>query len=283
MIDNLKKLKILNLSSNKIETIQGLDQLINLEQLNLSSNKIKKINKNSLSSQYNLTKLILSYNYIQDISGLNMKYFQSNNDSKLRYLDLKCNQISDISQLQHLQHLKSLQNLMIEDDNDKNHDQTHINNPICKQKKYKYMIADTLPKLKWLNMKLFDSNSFASKIKIIIKSPKQSIKPNRRQKKKINTNKNSKHKNKTKRKQKRIAKYTMNESISSSQYDSSSSYSSSSSSSTSSNSGSHQKLIILRKSCQNRATGKTQGHRTTIDITTTSNSSAPTPTATATR
>jgi len=175
-IQSLKKLKILNLSSNQIEDIQGLEHLECLEELNLSSNKITKITKNCLSSQCNLRKLVLSYNYIHDVSGLNGKYFKG---TKLRYLDIKCNQIKDSKQCEHLKHLQSIQTLIVED----NHSSEFLSNPFC-AKGYKHIIADILPSLQWLNMEPFDAEKYASKIKLIITSPKK-----QRKKKQIILNK----------------------------------------------------------------------------------------------
>eukprot|EP01083_Nonionella_stella_P271219 918987_1 len=213
MIDSLTKLKILNLSSNQIGDICGLNSLHALEELNLSSNRIAHIAQSSFSSQKKLIKLILSYNYIDNISAL--AHLQT-----LRYLDIKCNKICDAKQLQHLQHIQSLQTLIIEDD----YSSKSLANPICTNG-YKHIVADTLPRLKWLNMKLFDAESNASKIKLVISSPspkkmkKKQIKHKSAKKKRVKPIKSTKKSKYFKKKKSKASPDTV--SLSSSQSDAS--------------------------------------------------------------
>lgn len=126
-LNNLINLKILDLSSNQIECIENLNYLINLEELNLSSNRIQCLPIKCLKSQNRLNKLLLSYNFINDLSGLSEKYFQKE-IKKLRYLDIKGNRIDNINQIKLLKHLSpSLQHLILQDKN------LNQSNPVCKK------------------------------------------------------------------------------------------------------------------------------------------------------
>jgi internalin A len=64
-LNNLKSLKILNLSNNKIKTIEGLNNLVNLETLNLASNKIENIT--GIKHLEKLTDVNLSFNNLKKI------------------------------------------------------------------------------------------------------------------------------------------------------------------------------------------------------------------------
>lgn len=98
-LSKLKKLMILDLSSNKISDLTPLSQLTNLSELNLSYNKIDDISP--LSNLTNLTILWASDNQISDISPLNNLTVISN-------LVLDSNQINDISPLSNLAYLYHL-------------------------------------------------------------------------------------------------------------------------------------------------------------------------------
>ena len=67
-LEDLKKLKILNLSKNEISEIQNLTNLTNLEELDLSYNKINKIE--NLDSLEKLKVLSLENNKIKEIQNL---------------------------------------------------------------------------------------------------------------------------------------------------------------------------------------------------------------------
>ncbi|ETO27147.1 hypothetical protein RFI_09984 [Reticulomyxa filosa] len=116
-------LLILNLSSNQITEITGLESLKELEELNLSSNRISAIDVQSLKSQTKLRKLILSYNFIDDLRGLQASCFQI--APMLQHLDLKGNCLADLRQLHHLAHLTSLHQLILQDGTDEKA------NPFC--------------------------------------------------------------------------------------------------------------------------------------------------------
>jgi len=100
-IETFPDLIILSLSSNNIENIYDLKNLINLNSLDLSSNKrIKDISV--LQYLFNLKHLDLSYNKnVKDISPLQ-------NLTNLERLELTDNQVTDISALQKLTKLKIL-------------------------------------------------------------------------------------------------------------------------------------------------------------------------------
>ena len=84
----------LNLFSNRIKKIKGLEKLVNLNTLILSFNEIEQIeglpNENKC-----LKRLDLNHNFIRRIEGLECK-------STLMHLNLTNNWISDINQIDHL-------------------------------------------------------------------------------------------------------------------------------------------------------------------------------------
>lgn len=90
-LENLIKLKELNLYSNKIYEIKGLETLLNLESINLSGNKITEIK--NLDKLTRLKKLNLRSNKIYKIKGLNELL-------DLEVLDLSNNRISEIRGLE---------------------------------------------------------------------------------------------------------------------------------------------------------------------------------------
>ncbi len=98
-LSKLKKLMVLDLSSNKISDLTPLSQLTNLSELNLSYNKIDDISP--LSNLTNLTILWASDNQISDISPLS-------NLTNLTILWASDNQISDISPLNNLTVISNL-------------------------------------------------------------------------------------------------------------------------------------------------------------------------------
>ncbi len=98
-LDELINLEILDLGGNRISEIKGLDKLINLKKLNLSENNISKIR--GLDSLSNLEFLNLYGNSINKIDGLN-------NLINLKFLDLRNNKIKNIDGLENLINLTSL-------------------------------------------------------------------------------------------------------------------------------------------------------------------------------
>lgn len=91
-IDNLgglKKLKVLNLSNNKITDVSVIAKLESLEELYLNNNQISHFPEITHTQLKNLKDLYLSNNQIQDL-----KFLQEN--SSLESLDLHSNEILDL-------------------------------------------------------------------------------------------------------------------------------------------------------------------------------------------
>ena len=120
-ISNFTWLKNLDLSSNQISRIEGLESLVNLSKLDFSSNQISKIE--GLEKLVNLSTLLLYYNQISKIEGLekivnlSALYLPSNQISKieglhtlvnLSMLDISRNKIGKIEGLESLVNLSTL-------------------------------------------------------------------------------------------------------------------------------------------------------------------------------
>jgi Leucine-rich repeat (LRR) protein len=84
----------LNLFSNRIKKIKGLDRLVNLNTLILSFNEIEQIEGLPAEGKA-LKRLDLNHNFIRRIEGLESK-------PNLQHLNLTNNWISDINQIEHL-------------------------------------------------------------------------------------------------------------------------------------------------------------------------------------
>lgn len=71
-LDNLKNLRELNLSLNKITKVENLDHLINLEFLTLEVNKIKEFDTSFLSNLVSecFISLCFTGNYIKEIKDV---------------------------------------------------------------------------------------------------------------------------------------------------------------------------------------------------------------------
>lgn len=91
------KLKVLNLSYNEIISIKPLSTLNSLQKLYLQSNSIKDISP--LSNLINLKELNISYNSIRDISVIS-------NMPSLYSLNIAYNLVNDISPLEKLYYLQ---------------------------------------------------------------------------------------------------------------------------------------------------------------------------------
>jgi len=114
-INELVWLEVLDLDSNEISKINGLEKLGDLKMLSLDSNQISDIN--GLEKLNALTTLLFSYNQISEIKGLEKLnaltelYFSSNQISEIKGLEkltaltglhLSSNQISEIKGLEKL-------------------------------------------------------------------------------------------------------------------------------------------------------------------------------------
>ncbi len=99
-INELKQLKILNLSHNKISKIEGLNNLSKLKKLNLHANIITHIS--GLENLIQLKDINLLRNQINKIEGLD-------NLTRLQRLNLYNNQIKKLEGLGNLTQLSELQ------------------------------------------------------------------------------------------------------------------------------------------------------------------------------
>ncbi|KAL9644472.1 hypothetical protein ABK040_016598 [Willaertia magna] len=124
----------LNLSSNNIERIEGLNALTHLRTLNLATNKITKIE--GLGDLKNLKKLILSYNKIQSLEGLKWLHGPSFN---LQYLDLRGNYVENPNELTYLFGLNKLKELYFQNGKDDG-----FANPVCKHERYRSILLSRL-------------------------------------------------------------------------------------------------------------------------------------------
>jgi len=138
-IDNLKHLKHLDLSSNDIKQIEGLSQCTNLQTLNLSCNQIMKLER--IDNLRSLKYLNVSFNYIDDISGL--KSF-TGTTHYLYHLDLYGNKLASVKHItQSLMRCNSLRVLYFQKDTD--------TNPVCSLPAYRPNLLSQLPWLEGLD------------------------------------------------------------------------------------------------------------------------------------
>ncbi|KAI9011369.1 hypothetical protein BC832DRAFT_340825 [Gaertneriomyces semiglobifer] len=134
-------LVILDLSSNLIEDIDGLKLVPTLEEVNLANNRIVRIGQ--LGGLYRLRKLVLSFNAIEDLAGIDGL---AGDEYALEYLDIKGNKIRDI---RCLQWLRDCVHLVMSDDAS-----FSKVNPICKDVAYsRVKVFQLLPHLRTLDMR----------------------------------------------------------------------------------------------------------------------------------
>ncbi|KAI8824824.1 uncharacterized protein EV422DRAFT_234684 [Fimicolochytrium jonesii] len=128
----------LDLSSNLIECMKGLEATPGLVELNLSNNKIRRVE--GLKSLYALRSLNLSFNQIKNLDGFQVI---RGNRYSLEILDVKGNRIDDINTLDDLRGCTSLRHLVL-------HSESVISrvNPICASARYSpRMVFDVFPLL----------------------------------------------------------------------------------------------------------------------------------------
>ena len=107
-MESFGRLRELNLSSNAIEKIEGLQSLVELEVLNLSCNRIQVVQ--GLASCHRLRRLVLSHNRIAQISGLQQLAGET---YALEHVDLRNNKIASLRDLQCFQALTGLRELLL--------------------------------------------------------------------------------------------------------------------------------------------------------------------------
>ena len=127
---DLRFLKVLDLSNNLIQSIQGLDKL-NIRELNLEGNKLTTLD--GLSSLEKLTSLNVSKNEIESLAPLR-------NCRSLSYIDASDNRILQIKEVSALKYLEWLNILILQD------------NPCYKKDHYRLRALYRLPNLKRLDM-----------------------------------------------------------------------------------------------------------------------------------
>lgn len=113
-LEELRYLKRIDLSANRIRVISGLKGLYNLEELNLSGNKI--------------------------VSLANLSQIQGEN-YKLRHIDFSGNNLMDLKELPVLNHLKNMKSIIF-------HNNFEDSNPFCRIR-VEYLRA--LSRLKCIN------------------------------------------------------------------------------------------------------------------------------------
>lgn len=129
-------LESLDLSSNRIEKIQGLDCLVNLTCLNLSFNSIRKIE--GLWTLRKLEELDLSCNRISVIENLDSL-------ENLTHFFVADNLIGDMDNVLQLKTFENLFSLNL------------FGNPVSKDDDFIIFITAHMPNLKYLNYTLLDS------------------------------------------------------------------------------------------------------------------------------
>ena len=126
----------LNLSSNNIEDINELSTLSKIRILNLSCNKIVNITglENMMAT---LEKLVLSHNRIANLTYFKKIVLSGSNSPNLSHIDLNDNYIGDLSQVESLKNIASLSEIIFQNKNS--------NNPMCDFENYQEAVLHYLP------------------------------------------------------------------------------------------------------------------------------------------
>jgi len=140
-ISHLTSLIDLNISCNRIATIEGLHNMRNLRVLNLSNNRIAVIN--GLAGLYSLEKLDLSVNRISSLANLAQLYGPQY--PFFGHLSLKGNQISQLRELNYLAGCQYLRVLALCGERE--------SNAVCRLVQYQYTVLTVLPNLQFLDEK----------------------------------------------------------------------------------------------------------------------------------
>lgn len=140
-ISHLVNLVDLNISCNRIATIEGLHNMRNLRVLNLSNNRITVIN--GLAGLYSLEKLDLSTNRISTLSNLAQLYGPQY--PFFAHLNLKGNQINQLRELNYLAGCQYLTDLVLCGQKE--------SNAVCRLMEYQYTVMTALPQLQFLDQK----------------------------------------------------------------------------------------------------------------------------------
>eukprot|EP01135_Chromosphaera_perkinsii_P006241 Nk52_evm2s470 gene=Nk52_evmTU2s470 len=162
-LNQLSNLVTLNLHSNSIAEINGLESLTNLRHLNLSSNQIQKMK--GMESLFFLRSLDLACNQIQKVEGLegllalkriNLSFnrihqldgfacLSEDDSSSLTSVELRGNHIRNINDFAFLSNCANLRTLYL---SDKEHEAV---NPVCSVPKYRKRLFELIPSLSVLD------------------------------------------------------------------------------------------------------------------------------------
>jgi Leucine-rich repeat (LRR) protein len=133
-LGHLRQLETLDLSSNSIAQIQGLEALgSSLRALNLACNHIERVE--GLASLCALTHLNLSFNAIRTLQG----FAPLAAGSSLVELDLRGNRIADLAEIRHLAGLRHLRSLLLWTEAGAN--------PVCALPAYHKVVFELCPQL----------------------------------------------------------------------------------------------------------------------------------------
>jgi Leucine-rich repeat (LRR) protein len=132
----------LNLSSNNIEDLNELSNLRNVKILNMSCNKI--VNICGLESMMgSLEKLVLGHNRIASLGYFKKLVVNGQVAPNLTTIDLNDNYIGELAQVEHLKQIASLQDLTFQNKNS--------NNPMCDFENYQEAVLHHLPQISKLD------------------------------------------------------------------------------------------------------------------------------------
>ncbi|KAK7493777.1 hypothetical protein BaRGS_00014918 [Batillaria attramentaria] len=138
-LERLRNLLHLDLSANQIARMSGLEGLVSLKTLNLSCNLITAVE--GVDSLRSLVRLNLSYNQIDDVSGLRS---MGGSGYQLVQLELHGNKLRNVTHLQRsVVMCSSLRHLVLSQDGS--------SNPLCHQTGYDQELLSAVPQLETLN------------------------------------------------------------------------------------------------------------------------------------
>ena len=133
-IQNMVKLRKINLKDNFITKLDSLDKLNDLYNINISNNKLRSCDKSNLGILPSLKIFLCDNNFLKSINCFE-KY------NSLENISFNSNRITDLSCLDKLSQLKKLTKLSL------------INNPITRIENYRKLIVFYFQRLKFLDNK----------------------------------------------------------------------------------------------------------------------------------
>lgn len=109
MLDPLLSLQILNISSNRLTSLEGIHTASSLVSLDASSNLLTKLD--GISSLASLQRLVVAYNRIDTLTALSRAAGFQTTRSELAYLDLRGNRLGSFRDVAALRDLTGLRHL----------------------------------------------------------------------------------------------------------------------------------------------------------------------------